>query len=61
MRQKLRRWHAWLGCIVGLPFLAFKTREDAHTPFLIGFAILSLATVLLAVLLLPGTLRRRRR
>jgi hypothetical protein len=37
-----------------------KTREDAHNPLLIGFAIAGLAMSLLALALLPMTVRRRR-
>jgi hypothetical protein len=37
-----------------------KGREDTHHPFLIGFAALSLLTVLLALVLLPLVSRRRR-
>ncbi len=38
-----------------------KTREDAHNPLLIGFAAVALAATLLALVLLPLTLKRRRR
>ncbi|HYE29461.1 MAG TPA: PepSY domain-containing protein [Allosphingosinicella sp.] len=54
-------WWRFYDLMWGIHIMDLKTREDAHNPLLIGFALLSLTTVLLAVLLLPGTLRRRRR
>jgi hypothetical protein len=45
----------------GLHIMDLKGREDTHNPLVIGFALLALATTLLAILLLPMTLRRRRR
>jgi len=45
----------------GLHIMDFKGREDTHNPLVIGFALLALATTLMATLLLPMTLRRRRR
>jgi hypothetical protein len=45
----------------GLHIMDLATREDAHNPLLIGFAIVSLVTTLLAIALLPMTLRRRRK
>jgi hypothetical protein len=54
-------WWRFYDLMWGIHIMDLKTREDAHNPLLIGFAILSLATVLLAFLLLPGTLGRRRR
>jgi hypothetical protein len=38
-----------------------ETREDAHNPLLIGFGIAALVTTLLALVMLPLTLKRRRR
>jgi hypothetical protein len=45
----------------GLHIMDLQTREDAHNPLLIGFAIVSLVTTLLAIALLPMTIRRRRK
>jgi uncharacterized iron-regulated membrane protein len=36
-------------------------REDTHNPWVIGFGALTLVTVVLAIILLPMTIRRRRR
>lgn len=44
----------------GLHIMDLETREDAHNPLLIGFAIAGLAMSLLALVLLPLTVRRRR-
>jgi hypothetical protein len=44
----------------GLHIMDLKTREDAHNPLVIGFAAVALGTTLLALVLLPLTLRRRR-
>jgi Kef-type K+ transport system membrane component KefB len=45
----------------GLHIMDLATREDAHNPLLIGFGIVSLVTTVLAIALLPMTLRRRRK
>jgi hypothetical protein len=45
----------------GLHIMDLKTREDAHNPLLIGFGLVSLVTTILAVALLPMTIRRRRK
>jgi hypothetical protein len=45
----------------GLHIMDLATREDAHNPLLIGFGIVSLLTTILAIALLPMTIRRRRR
>jgi hypothetical protein len=55
------RWWRFYDWMWGLHIMDLETREDAHNPLLIGFAGLSLATILLALALLPLTLRRRRR
>ena len=44
----------------GLHIMDLKTREDTHNPLVIGFGILALVTTLLAIVLLPMTIRRRR-
>jgi len=45
----------------GLHIMDLKTREDTHNPLVIGFGIVALGTTLLALVLLPMTIRRRRR
>jgi len=54
-------WWRFYDLMWGLHIMDLETREDAHNPLLIGFAIVSLLTVLLALVLLPLTLKRRRR
>src|SRR3954469_12128521 len=55
------RWWRFYDFMWGLHIMDLRTREDSHKPLGIGFGIVSLLTVLLAFLLLPMTLRRRRR
>jgi hypothetical protein len=45
----------------GLHIMDLETREDAHNPWLIGFGIVSLLTTVLAIALLPLTIRRRKK
>lgn len=45
----------------GLHIMDLKTREDTHNPLVIGFAIVALVTSLLALAMLPMTIRRRRK
>lgn len=54
------RWGYFYAWMWGLHIMDLKTREDAHNP-LIGFAAVSLATVLLTFVLLSLTLKRLRR
>jgi hypothetical protein len=54
-------WWRFYDLMWGLHIMDLKTREDAHNPLLVGFGIVSLLTVLLALVLLPLTLKRRRR
>ncbi|HEX8262177.1 MAG TPA: PepSY domain-containing protein, partial [Allosphingosinicella sp.] len=54
-------WWRFYDFMWGLHIMDLETREDAHNPLLIGFALVSLATVLLALALLPLALKRRRR
>jgi hypothetical protein len=44
----------------GLHIMDPVTRENTNNPFVIGFGIISLITALLALILLPMTLRKRR-
>ena len=45
----------------GLHIMDLSTREDTHNPLVIGFAIVALVTTLLALVMLPLTIRRRRK
>ncbi len=53
-------WWRFYDLMWGLHIMDLETREDAHNPLLIGFATVSLLTLLLALVLLPLTLKRRR-
>ncbi len=54
------RWWRFYDFMWGLHIMDLETREDSHNPLVIGFAIVSLVTILLAIVLLPMSLRRRR-
>lgn len=54
------RWWRFYDWMFGLHVMDLKGREDTHHPVLIGFAALSLLTVLLALALLPLVTRKRR-
>ncbi len=56
-RTRFWRFYDWMW---GLHIMDLKTREDTHNPLIIGFAIASLLTTLLALAMLPLTIRRRR-
>src|SRR5688572_3400410 len=45
----------------GLHIMDLDTREDTHNPWVIGFGVAALVTTLLALVMLPLTIRRRRR
>lgn len=45
----------------GLHIMDPVTREDTHNPWVIGFGIVTLVTTVLALIMLPLTVRRRRR
>lgn len=55
------RWWRFYDLMWGIHIMDLETREDAHNPLLIGFAAAALVTVLLALVMLPLTVRRRRR
>lgn len=57
-RTRFWRFYDWMW---GLHIMDLKGREDTHNPLIIGFAILSLLTTLLALVMLPLTIRRRRK
>jgi len=54
-------WWRFYDLMWGFHIMDLKTREDAHNPLTIGFAIVALAMSGLALALLPMTIRRRRR
>ena len=54
-------WWRFYDLMWGLHIMDLKTREDAHNPLTIGFAIAALAMCVLALVLLPMTTKRRRR
>jgi uncharacterized iron-regulated membrane protein len=58
---KRTRWWRFYDWMWGLHIMDLETREDAHNPLLIGFGIVALLTTLLALAMLPLTLKRRRR
>jgi uncharacterized iron-regulated membrane protein len=55
------RWWRFYDWMWGLHIMDLKTREDTHNPLVIGFAIAALVTAILALMMLPMTIRRRRR
>jgi hypothetical protein len=57
---KRTRWWRLYDFMWGLHIMDLESREDTHNPLVIGFAAVSLLTVLLALALLPMTIRRRR-
>jgi hypothetical protein len=54
------RWWRLYDSMWGLHIMDLSGREDAHQPTLIAFTVISLVTVLLALVLLPLSIRRRR-
>ena len=54
-------WWRFYDLMWGLHIMDLKTREDAHIPLTIGFAIIALALSILAIVQLPLTIRRRRK
>ena len=54
------RWWRFYDWMWGLHIMDLSEREDTHHPLLIGFAAISLVTLLLALALLPLSRRRRR-
>lgn len=57
-RTRFWRFYDWMW---GLHIMDLETREDTHNPLIIGFGIATLLTTFLALVLLPMTIRRRRR
>ncbi len=56
-----KRWWRFYDFMWGLHIMDLETRQDAHNPLVIGFGIAAMVTTLLALVMLPLTLRRRRR
>ena len=55
------RWWRFYDLMWGLHIMDLGTREDTHNPLVIGFGIAALLTTLMAMVMLPLTIRRRRR
>ncbi len=55
------RWWRAYDLMWGLHIMDWRGREDMHHPLLIAAAMLSLASILLGLILLPFTIRRRGR
>lgn len=55
------RWWRFYDWMWGLHIMDLRTREDSHNPLAIGLGAVTLVTTLMALALLPMTLRRRRR
>ncbi|HEX8466838.1 MAG TPA: hypothetical protein VF620_03420 [Allosphingosinicella sp.] len=55
------RWWRFYDLMWGIHIMDLETREDSHNPLVIGFGALALVTTLLALAMLPLTLKRRRR
>lgn len=54
-------WWRLFDLMWGLHIMDLKTREDTHNPLVLGFGIASVVMALLAMVLLPLTIRRRKR
>ncbi len=60
LHAKRTRWWRFYDLMWGLHIMDPATREDTHNPWVIGFGLLALVTTLLALVMLPLTIRRRR-
>ena len=54
-------WWRFYDFMWGLHIMDPVTREDTHNPWIVGFALVSVVTVILALIMLPLTIRRNRR
>ena len=54
-------WWRFYDFMWGLHIMDPVGREDTHNPWIVGFSLVSVVTVILALFLLPLTLRRNRR
>lgn len=55
------QWWRVFDLMWGLHIMDLETREDTHNPLVLGFGIASVVMAILAMVLLPLTIRRRRR
>ena len=55
------RWWRFYDLMWGLHIMDPQTREDTHNPFVIGFGIIALAMAVLGTIVLPMTIRRRKK
>ena len=53
-------WWRFYDFMWGLHIMDPQTREDTHNPWIVGFGLLALATTILALIMLPLTIRKRR-
>ena len=53
------KWWRFYDFMWGLHIMDPQTREDTHNPWIIGFGIAALLTTLLALIMLPLTLKKR--
>ena len=60
IHAKRTRWWRFYDLMWGFHIMDLDTREDAHNPWLIGFGVAALAMTLLAFVLLPLTIKRRK-
>ena len=54
-------WWRFYDFMWGLHIMDPQTREDTHNPWVIGFGLVSLVTTLLALVMLPMTISRKKR
>ena len=54
-------WWRFYDFMWGLHIMDLETREDAHNPLVLGFGFTALAMTILALVLLPMTINRRKR
>jgi len=60
IHAKRTRWWRFYDLMWGLHIMDLDTREDTHNPWVIGFGIAALVMTLLAFILLPLTIKRRK-
>lgn len=54
-------WWRFYDLMWGLHIWDLKTREDMHNPLVLGLGVIALVTTVLALIMLPLTINRRRR
>jgi uncharacterized iron-regulated membrane protein len=57
-RTRFWRFYDWMW---GLHIMDLSTREDTHNPLVIGFGAVAFLTTILALVMLPLTIKRRKR